>query len=364
MKKMKKAMSAILASAMVMSMGMTAMADTSDNVTASTATEFTFKKNYVVSSASNAAKATVLPQETLTFTIDGASNNPDDTMISIKDDTNKIGSQNPASIVLTIPSYTKVGKYNYTVKENMGTTQGVTYAGAYVTFGVQVVATYNTAHTAIETQVVFTTVDGTTNNKIDSITNIYELGALDVSKEVTGNLGSTTKDFNVDVTFTVEDGKTVLSDITYVDGQETKSIPYSKLSDGTETVTVTVKDGETVKFTNIPYGVTWKVDEQDYTQGDINAENGYDAPSYAVNGTKVTTTKKEMVDGQEKEVEVDVENVSNKISTEKDAVKITNNKGTSVDTGISLDNMPYFMVLAMVALGLVGFVSKKRSNEF
>ena len=47
-----------------------------------------------------------------------------------------------------------------------------------------------------------------------------------------------------------------------------------------------------------------------------------------------------------------------------DAVVITNNKGVVVDTGISLDNMPYIMVLALLALGLVGFVSKKRSMEF
>ena len=42
---------------------------------------------------------------------------------------------------------------------------------------------------------------------------------------------------------------------------------------------------------------------------------------------------------------------------------ITNNKGVEVDTGISLDNMPYIMMLAMAALGTLGFVSKKRKEE-
>ena len=47
-----------------------------------------------------------------------------------------------------------------------------------------------------------------------------------------------------------------------------------------------------------------------------------------------------------------------------DNIIIVNNKGTEVDTGITLDNMPYILILTVVAIGAVGFVSKKRSSEF
>ncbi|MBR5268098.1 MAG: LPXTG cell wall anchor domain-containing protein [Lachnospiraceae bacterium] len=44
-------------------------------------------------------------------------------------------------------------------------------------------------------------------------------------------------------------------------------------------------------------------------------------------------------------------------------VAITNTKGAVVDTGISLDNMPYLMALALTFIGGLGFISKKRKEE-
>ena len=46
-----------------------------------------------------------------------------------------------------------------------------------------------------------------------------------------------------------------------------------------------------------------------------------------------------------------------------DTVEITNNKGTTVDTGINLDSLPYVIIIAVVALALIAVVSKKRSAQ-
>jgi len=340
MKKMKKLLAGFMAATMIMSMNMVAFAETSDGVAASDPITFKFEKTYKTADGKTPA---TFPLETLKFevTVPEGITNPDSTMISIEDHTMSV---NPEDITVTVPEYSKVGLYEYTITETTGNTQGVTYANT--TFNVKVVATYNDKHDKIVTEVVFITPDGD-EGKIDSFENIYDLAALDVSKVVTGNLGSTTKEFEVDVTFTKESNKEVKSNITYVDGDETLTIPASAFDESdSKTVTITVKHGETVSFTNIPYGITWKVEEHDYTKGDANSDDGYEAPVYSDNDA----------------AEADAQGTANTVDA--DTVEITNKKGVEVNTGISLDNMPYIMVLAMVALGLVGFVSKKRSMEF
>lgn len=346
MKKMKKALAVMLAATMTLSMGMTAFADT---VSPSTAKTFEFTKNYTTSEGSDVGE---YPAETLKFTVEAATTNPTgDPGITIEDQT---VDNNPDKIIVKIPAYSTVGKYNYTVTERAGKTQGVTYSN--VSFGVQVVASYNDAHTAIETQVVFTTSDGQ-SGKIEGITNYYDLGTLEVSKVVTGSLGSRDKEFEVTVTLTSD--KPVKSAISYKEKYNDED--YTKLlasawtgSDEagyTAVVTVTVKHGEKVDFANLPYGVEWTVKEDDYTSGDANSENGYDAPKYSVNNG----TSAEATDG-----------VGETIATNsaEDTVEITNNKGVEVDTGIVLDSAPYILLLALAVLGMFGFVSKKRSMEF
>lgn len=387
MKKMKKAISVILTAAMIMSMGVTAFADTTTGddtqstvITTTTISDyksavidneapinFTFTKTYKTSEGTTPAK---YPAETLKFNVTKAANNtnPDDTMITIADQT---VDANPDDILVTVPVYKKVGKYNYTVDEQDGNTQGVTYATN--TFNVQVVVTWNENHTALQRQIAFTSVDN--DKKVDNIINIYDLGSLDVKKTVTGNLGDREKDFTVEVTFTKESSKEVKSDITYVDGTKTKTITAAEINaTGSVTKQITVAHGETVSFTNIPYGISYTVKELDVyatEQDNPNSENGYDAAKYNVNAKddetteddEIITTAKVAADGVTATADTTGDkNVETLIV--KDTVDIINNKGTNVNTGISLDNMPYIMVLALVALGLVGFVSKKRSMEF
>lgn len=112
-----------------------------------------------------------------------------------------------------------------------------------------------------------------------------------------------------------------------------KSIATTEWVNNTVSVEINLKNEETITFDNIPYGVTYKVEENNYT---AVADGGYDAASY---------------DGNE----------NGTIASASVSTTITNNKSTGVDTGISLDSIPYVLTLAVVCAGAFVFFSKKRA---
>ena len=160
-------------------------------------------------------------------------------------------------------------------------------------------------------------------------------------------LGDQTKKFDITVTFTApvvedEEGKetilTVKEAISYTVGNDTTvhTIAAGAWKDGVATATVQLAHGDSVNFVNIPYGVTYEVSEASY------ASEGYNAPVI----TYTDEANKE-IDGQET-----------------DTVTVLNVKDGDIDTGISVDSIPYIAMLGVVAVGGAGFmVSKKRRSE-
>ena len=51
------------------------------------------------------------------------------------------------------------------------------------------------------------------------------------------------------------------------------------------------------------------------------------------------------------------------IGSTSDSVTITNEKEGEVDTGVVLNNMPYILVLAMLAAGVAVFIIRKRRED-
>ncbi len=51
------------------------------------------------------------------------------------------------------------------------------------------------------------------------------------------------------------------------------------------------------------------------------------------------------------------------IDSTSDSVTITNEKEGEVDTGVVLNNMPYILVLAMLAAGVAVFIIRKRRED-
>lgn len=171
------------------------------------------------------------------------------------------------------------------------------------------------------------------NEKATAVTNTYSAGTLAVDKKVTGNMGDRSKEFNVTVTFTAPEGKTVRSTIGYTDNGEGKTIAPEAWSGNTASASITLKHDETVTFENIPYGVTYTVVEDNYQ------DEGY-----------TTTTNYS-------------DDTNKKIDGASDTVTITNNKGAIVDTGITLDSLPYVLLLAVSLVGMAAFVMKKRAER-
>lgn len=320
----KKMATGLLALAMVMGMGTTALAapDPADMTT------ITITKDYEA-----ANPGTTSPAETFQFTIERTSvsdaaegvtkeNMPIPTIGTVAYTEGEAGSATKSKeITVTLPEYTSVGIYTYTIRETAGTTAGVTYFGEDIKL---VVTVLQGESGKLRVAAVHTEASG--QAKADNFPNTYSAGTLAISKDVTGNLGDTTKYFKVTVTLTGEKGK-VYAENYAVAGGSYETNPKN-IAVGTPTE-FWLKDGETISISNLPYGVTYTVEEADYT-GD-----GYDAAAY------------------------DFSDANKKIDTANDTVTVINNKDTEIDTGVFLDNLPYITLLVLAAGGMSLFIVRK-----
>lgn len=331
---MKKLLSFVLALGMTLSMSTAVFAATQSpsNVT-SAEVETTFNFNKVYKTTAGEVPATY-PTETLKFTVNADSTNPtSDPKISIADHT---VTGNSGEVVITIPAYTEVGRYNYEVVEVEGSTQGVTYSDTK--FDVQVLVTYDDEQNLVK-QVAFKT--NGTDGKVDTIVNNYDLGALSVDKVVSGNLASETQLFDINVTFTSLNP--VLSAIS---GAADIAVGDWKFDESQNcwSVTKTIQtsgEADAVTFNNIPKGVEYVVEEDSrHAVADPNGSNSATGYTVSYEKDKGTIIK----------------------DTTQNAV-VTNTKGTTVDTGIALDSLPYIMILAVAFIGLVVFMGKKRLSR-
>ena len=245
------------------------------------------------------------------------------------------GLEKEVNVALSNIEWPGVGIYYYEVKENAGTTAGVNYDSTTAYLKVTVAYdegtdTYYTAFVTLDETFADNNEDGKTDVKIGGFTNTYSAGALEITKKVKGNMGNKDTDFAVKVKLTGETGKTYL-DSYAVTGGSYASNPTSILI-GTET-TFYLKDSDTIKISNLPYGVTYTVVEEDYTSEE---KGGYEEAEYNFSDT------------------------SKKIDTPTDNVEITNTKEVGIDTGILVDSMPYILILAFVCTGLLVFCLRRR----
>ncbi len=236
--------------------------------------------------------------------------------------------------ILTFPTYTNVGKYYYLIEETPGTTAGVTYNSDPVILEVAVVESAPGVFTPLYYLMFKAVKDGenwTKGAKISVIENTYKASSLAVSKTIAGNFGDKSKYFDVTVTFTLPTGKTMGGTISYAGGKYTTTAVDST----TLVANIQLKHGDTVTFTNIPEGVTWTVAEADYT-GD-----GYTTTYLPVTPAGTIDTK------------------------DADTAAITNTRNQMVETGISLDSLPYILLLAGAVAGLgILVIRRRRSSNF
>ena len=355
---MKKILAMVLAMMLVLSMSaaFAATVDTTNWVSAADEKAITLKKIYTVTGSTDSS---LYPTETLKFSVAVPANvtNPDNTMITV-DDLVVVGNSNQ-TIYINLPVYDTVGVYEYTITENDGTAQGVTYTDAAI--NVKVLVSYNYTDECLDTKIVLnsTTTSTSTNEdgrevnttaKVDTFENKYDVGHLTVAKTISGNLADSTVYFKM--TVTLESAGTVESDITVSGGSDEKNpttIPeseWTKAEGATKysvTKTIYLRAGETLTFSNIPNGVTYTVVED---KGHIlQADETFDPNSDA-----------------DKQYTVEYTNETGTIATgETDAASVNNDKETTVSTGIALDNAPYMILMALVVIAGAALIVKRAS---
>ena len=178
---MKKLFALLLTLALVLSFGITAMA--AEPVMTSKATTYeALIKTYNVVGGND---ATLYPAETLTFTSTPAVGNPDPTNLTVND--LEVTGNTNQKLVINVPAYSKVGVYHYTITENAGNTQGVTYTTDAVNVSVLVEYDYTDEDGdgyGLKATIGVTNAAGEGEGELkhNTFTNTYSLGSLTVSK--------------------------------------------------------------------------------------------------------------------------------------------------------------------------------------
>lgn len=334
---MKKIVAMLLVLTMVLGLSMTAMAeDTTYEDDSSITITKVFKDVNGGNSPAETFSFSSLTCESVTDAAAGVTkdNAPVPTIGSVsftEGEATSEGAEKTATI--TLPTYTSVGIYTYKFNEVAGTTAGVTYNDTDLYLVVSVIEQNGKIRVAaVHCEGSHDVGEYGEDPKTDKFENTYKSGTLAVTKTVTGNMGDQSKLFDVTVTLTAPSGKTVNSTITCSGGSDagnTQTIAAGWT--GTKTVPIKLAHDETVTFTNLPEGVTWSVEEADYTSED------YDSASYTIQTDSIA-------------------------AGDADTCTITNNKDAAIDTGISMDSLPYIVIIALVAAAAAAFFMRRRRS--
>lgn len=327
MKRVKRLFACVLA--LTMMFGLSATAFAADKVqTPENGGTVTFEKEY------NLVGQGTSPAETFNFTIAKAGVT-DGGVNAASQDTPKVGevtyTQGEAgsntkkkAVTVTLPTYTSVGVYSYTISETAGTTAGVTYDVTPVTMKVTVIDNNGT----LEIAAVTFTKNGKKLNNEAAFTNTYTANKLQIKKLVAGNLGDKSKYFDFTVKLTAQDGKKYSLPATITGGSEKSEKKESVTISGN--TTFKLKHNDTITIENLPVGVTYEVTEA--TPDDYSAEYVYSNTSKITTGESATVT-------------------------------VTNTKSGGIDTGVYLSNLPYILIFAGVLAIAAVFVVRRRRFE-
>lgn len=361
---MKKIVAMMLALILVLSMASVAMAATP---TPTTAINRNIPKVYTVTYVGGNVK---LPADDITFAAELTSitnstrevtdalknqykatiayTNPAETDVTVATSNN----QGTGNLTVSLPSYDQVGVYLYKVTETSSKNPaGVEYQGDVY---MKVIVIQGTDGLEIGS-VSFRTEADADNEKHDDengqpettklgeITNAYKAGDLTISKEVKGNMGEQARLFEITVTFTSEKKvygtvtitKTGTAVVASIGGTTGDATTIAAETEGWTEKAVVFKlaHNDTIKFENLPEGVTYTVAETDSTIAADDYESEIDTASGAISS------------GAEK------------------TAKVTNTKDITVDTGIALETVPYVMILAVAMMGAAMMIIRRRKED-
>lgn len=268
--------------------------------------------------------------------------------------------KNATQIKVNADAFKKPGVYHYQLSEVEGSYPGIDYDKttldlyAYVTSDengnltvANVIVVKDGQKTgggseSLERGAVFTNDYGKNNDD--------EVFTLTVTKVVSGNQGDRTINFEFPVAIKRKgngtgEEKEKFQVYKFAKGQTEGGTPQDDLTNGAPAQTYELKDGESIKI----YGLT---EADAYTV----AEN-----LYGGDGDGYTTTFK--VGGVETNATTTEENISVTGNASKDLeIEVTNYKNVSTPTGIILSFAPYILLVAIAGVFAVSFLRKKREE--
>lgn len=211
-----------------------------------------------------------------------------------------------------------------------------------------------------------------TNNGNDRVVNFYAhykkaTSNVTITKQVTGLLGDTNKDFEFRVNITQN-------------GADCTGVKAKKENTEVFLNSFKLKHNETVTLENVPIGATITVTEvtpgEHYTvsaTGHNGEQNGGDNVAFTYVAAANTATASDadeadlMLLSMEDGTAVDTDAVALADATDKtvpnNAITVTNHATLEPDTGVLLDTLPYIVILAVVAGGVALLMLRKRRKE-
>lgn len=182
---------------------------------------------------------------------------------------------------------------------------------------------------------------------------ISEETDVTITKQVTGLLGDTNKEFAFSATVT-NGGDDITSQIDAVDENGSKVVLSSfKLKHNQKITLKDVPVGATVTVTEIAPGAHYKVTATGYT-GERDGSNNVSFTYIAVKSADAVETASET--GAETAMAVVT-------AVDADDIVVTNHATLKPDTGVLLDTLPYIVILAVVAGGVALLMLRKRRKE-
>jgi len=347
----KKILSAVLAGAMVLAMGVSAFA--ADDAPA----EATLKKTLDI------AEGVTVPGATFNFKVEelsaldgegdptvstGSTGFTQNVTISAADAAAESGKEVALSTIFENATFPHAGVYAYKITEDAATytaaeneTLTINTEGAEYTVIVEV----KNGTDGVEVgQILIRDKDGekTTsaefNNKYEK-KNTDDDKPLTISKTVAGSMGDKASKFSFTLTITKPEGAddTSLTGVTGKIGDEDVTIAY-----GTP-VTFKLKDGEELKVTGLLFGSKYQV---------VEAAEDATIQNYSQYETKVA------VNGTNKDGKDSGETLLT--DTTDNTVAFTNTLDSIIPTGVIINNLPYMLMVAIAVAGVAYMQLKKR----
>ena len=208
------------------------------------------------------------------------------------------------------------------------------------------------------------------SNQSITFSNFYKKNTTDVTitKQVTGLLGDTNKDFEFRVSIT-RNGADCSAGVTAKKGDQMVSL-----------TDFTLKHNETVTLENVPIGATIKVTEvtpgEHYNvsaTGHGDEQNGRDNVTFTYVAAANTATASDadeadlMLLSMDEDTAVDADGdavaYDSGIKVDNNQIIVTNHATLIPDTGVLLDTLPYIVILAVVAGGVALLMLRKRRKE-